>query len=235
MDKNDNNIKEYFIYSDESGVLSKTKDIFITSFVIFKNREYKSKAKALFEKKEKKIKKIKKMSNEEELKGFKLPISLKKDLFRTFKDADMFCAEIDIKRVNDDVMSSKANRRRYINWTICIALKRYFALEIKEGNLTKNDKIKIYLNLDNVSTKTSGHYTLYESIIRELFLPVWPNNYKKPIPALFNNIGEIQLKYLNSCHSTFIRMADILANIVFVHKKNEIENKLEMKKFLFPF
>ncbi|VEU75838.1 Uncharacterised protein (plasmid) [Mycoplasmopsis maculosa] len=100
--------------------------------------------------------------------------------------------------------------------------------------MSKEDILNIFLNLDNISTKTSGKYTLEESIIRELFWEVYNSDCDITIPPFFKNIGSLTLSYLDSKYSPLIRMVDVLSNYIYVNIKKG--NKLdEFLKFYFPF
>ncbi|VEU75217.1 Uncharacterised protein [Mycoplasmopsis maculosa] len=229
-----NNTKNYYIYSDESGVFSKNDSFFIITFLVFKSKKSISKSKTLFKSKEDRIKKIKNINPEEELKGFTLSLNLKKSIIKSFNTIDKFFVKIDISKIKEEIIDNKANRRRFLNWVIAVSLKKYFQNEIKKNILSKEDILNIFLNLDNISTKTSGKYTLEESIIRELFWEVYNSDCDITIPPFFKNIGSLTLSYLDSKYSPLIRMVDVLSNYIYVNIKKG--NKLdEFLKFYFPF
>lgn len=117
------------------------------------------------------------------------------------------------KIINKDILTNKNLRLRYKDFALKTLIKEFIIKEINIKKLNPHKPIKIIINLDQESTKTSGYHSLEESIYEELKYGINNFNYsqKNPKPILFSDL-KIEKNTLSSKDSIVAQISDLIAN-----------------------
>ncbi|MBN3534448.1 DUF3800 domain-containing protein [Mycoplasma procyoni] len=216
----------FFIYSDESGVLDTKNKYFIFSLIVFKDLNQRSKIKTLFKDREKRFKKII-FSDEDttELKGSLLRENQQLQIMSLLKDVDKICVKVNVEMIYDSIMSNKKSKRRYLDFAFKSGLRSYFEELIFKKEISQTGQYNFYFFVDQHTTSTNGIYDLKETIENDFFSGIFSQSSKSWFtPPLFDKKGNITVQYCDSKNNSYIRMADILANYMFrkINKNQEI-------------
>ena len=104
---------------------------------------------------------------------------------------------------------------------------------IKCNSIDPNKPIKLIINIDQQSTKSTGYYNLHDGLVEELKYGIINYNYSTAIkPIVFSDL-EVAISYQDSGKSYVVQAADLLAGTI---RKTSIENMsnihAELSKFV---
>ncbi len=207
-----------YIYSDESGVFDKYNErYFVFAGLIFLSkikRDIKQNKYCFFEKKLKEELEY----NKEELKASTLNKQLKQRIFKYFNDTIKFSTVISLKKLR--ISMDKKTKQRFLDYAFKRAIKNCFLELLKNRVISKNDIEFIYIFCDEHTTATNGIYELQESLLQEFKLGNVNFEKNAQFPPLFTNLKDIHVSYCNSKNKPLIRAADIIANKIFNHYRD---------------
>lgn len=135
-------------------------------------------------------------------------------------------------KVYDYVISNKASKGRYIDFTLRVLIKRTIEELIKIGKIDANESVKIILNIDEQTTKSNGYYNLHDGIVEELVHGIYNYNYDKTFKPILNNGLELVITYQDSGKSYAVQAADLISGTIRRTAINCLENNKSMNKEL---
>lgn len=207
-----------FIYSDESGVFDYTHNDFYTfGGIIFLSQKEKNEASHKFLHVENMIKDFYIYRGE-----IKASNSSKKNKYKLLKSLDSyikFGVVINLKMLDKNLYSYKKTKQRYLDFAYKLGIKNAINKMIENGLIKPIDIENIYIYCDEHTTSTDGLYELKESIETEFKYGIYNYKYNTFFAPTFPNINSIEVKYLDSKSSCYIRMADIISNYVYNNAK----------------
>lgn len=116
--------------------------------------------------------------------------------------------------LKDYVKADAASKRRFTDYAIKRLIKRTINRLIKSGQVNPNEPVRLILNIDQQSTKSSGYYELDEGIKEELIHGVYNFNYGTyHEPILFGEL-DVHLTYRKSHESYAVQAADLVAGTI---------------------
>lgn len=218
-----------FVYSDESGVFdSYNEKYFVFGGLIFLDKESKENANRKYINVENIIRKHNTYVSSE-LKATVLTNKDKGKIFRSLNRYIKFGVVIDLKRINKDIFEHKKNKQRYLDYAFKIGLKRAFQQLIADGIIIPANVKNLNIFCDEHTTATNGIYELREGLEQEFKCGTFNYSFNKFFPPLFPNIDSVDLNFCDSNKKTLIRSADIVANKVYFHSKQNILEHLNKK------
>lgn len=219
---------DLYIYSDESGVFDyKNNEYFVFGGVIYLSKDSKDNSIRKYKAIEKELRE---KSNVEkgELKATRLKSKHKRRLFNSLGDTYKFAIIIKESRVNVGIFNNKKSKQRYLDYAFKIGLKRALGNLIEKKILDKTIVNNVYVYQDEHTTATNGLYELREALYQEFKHGTSNFKYNMHHPPLFEGMGNVFVKYLNSEKYPLIRAADIVANKVYNScMKNEFEKSTD--------
>lgn len=218
-----------FVYSDESGVFdSYNEKYFVFGGLIFLDKESKENANRKYISVENIIRKHNTYVSSE-LKATALTNKDKGKIFRSLNRYIKFGVVIDLKRINKDIFEHKKNKQRYLDYAFKIGLKRAFQQLIAEGIIIPAKVKNLNIFCDEHTTATNGIYELREGLEQEFKCGTFNYSFNKFFPPLFKNIDSVDLNFCDSNKKTLIRSADIVANKVYFHSRQNTLEHLNKK------
>lgn len=236
-----------FIYIDDSGKISNSEDYSGFAGILFRSTSEKSK----FSNKYKSILKdisckycplqkhqcLKKCP---EIKGSSIKTKDRRRILNLSHQFYTFGVRIDNNRLFPHIKADKASKGRYTDFAIKRMIKEVIIDLLNAHLIAKDDDIIINIYIDEMSTKSSGYYTLEESIKEELYFGISNFNYHCYFPPILTGVPKIYIRYQKSDQQVGIQMADILANTIVREAKHfhgssehSIEAKYKINKMLF--
>ena len=210
-----------YINLDDSGVLSKKEKFCVYAGVVFfkekEMTEFVGKYQGIVDSMKCNYCEQKPQGCDEEcpeLKSFNLYSRDNRRLFDHIKRYQTIACVIVNDKIWKDIKEDNPTRRRYTDYAIKRTIKNMIKNLIKRRKINPNEPIKIFLNMDEQTTKSSGYYCLEEGIKEELINGVYNFDYgfiHKPI--LFSEL-EVKVKYLSSEEDYFIQASDLVAGKV---------------------
>jgi hypothetical protein len=155
-----------------------------------------------------------------------------------------FCYAVIISNYNvyERIMKDKAARGRFSDYSIKLVVKSVIQKLLYDGQINRNDEIRMYLYFDEQPTVTNGYYNLKDSIKEELLYGIQNFSYNAVYRPVLGNSLDIQLKYFDSRQHYDIQASDILAGTVrriimqessaFAERKKKIEEYLTVCRYL---
>lgn len=117
--------------------------------------------------------------------------------------------------LDKNLFMDKKTKQRYLDWAYKMGIKNVLK-KLEEKKVIKLDQIEnIYIYNDEHTTSTNGIYELKESIEAEFKIGIYNYKYNTFYPPIMPNVNSIELKYLDSKSSSYIRMADIISNYLY--------------------
>lgn len=218
-----------FVYSDESGVFDLYNEkYFVFGGLIFLDKESKENANRKYINVENIIRKHNTYVSSE-LKATALTNKDKGKIFRSLNRYIKFGVVIDLKRINKDIFEHKKNKQRYLDYAFKIGLKRAFQQLIADGIIIPTNVKNLNIFCDEHTTATNGIYELREGLEQEFKCGTFNYSFNKFFPPLFPNIDSVDLNFCDSNKKTLIRSADIVANKVYFHSKQNTLEHLNKK------
>lgn len=167
-----------------------------------------------------------------ELKSHNLKANDNRRIINYIKKYFVVACIIKNDEIYDHIMTSKASRGRYIDYSLRIVTKGLILQLISENKIDPYKPLKIILNIDEQSTKSNGYYNLKDGLIEELKYGIVNYNYNKVHkPIIFDEL-DIELTYQKSETSYVVQAADLIAGYVRRKCINEMNNPIELYKNL---
>lgn len=215
-----------FVFSDESGVFDKKKNIFENNFfvfsgIIFLSKSDKDNFSRQFLSAERKLRTELNKDKSIELKANILRNKHKLSLFRLTNKCYRFSAIINKSKVLPSIFENKKTRQRFLDYAFKISLKRSFEKLISKGIINPLEVENIYITVDEHTTATDGRYELREGLEAEFKIGTYNLSYNVFYPPIFPNMKVITLEFANSDKVSLIRAADIIANRIFYLVRND--------------
>lgn len=214
-------MQELMIYMDDSGVLCKNDEYVIYGGLYFtdikKRDHFKRKYKAIVSSLkcgycESKMKPCDKKCPE--LKNSNTKKEDKRRIVNLLKKQDMYYVAINIKRVYENILSSKLARGRYKEYAHKLVIKQICNQLIQEKEIDPKLGLKISIYCDQDSTASNGLYRLEDGILEEFKHGVinWDyGTFKKPI---YEGRLRVIRKFEVSSNNYLIQAADFVAGNV---------------------
>lgn len=225
---------DIFVYSDESGVFDPIhNEYFVFAGIICLSKDEKDNCLRKYLGLERELRQRANYDIDEELKAVKITIKEKRKLFSSLKNTYKFTAIIDQKKINENIISNKKTKQRYLDYAYKIGLKNALQNLISKKVINKNEVKNIYVFCDEHNTATNGLYELREGLLQEFKFGTFNGNYKVFFKPLFEKIDTVNVRFLPSEKNPLIRASDIIANRIYFHcTKNEF-NKIKKVENLF--
>ena len=90
-------------------------------------------------------------------------------------------------KVYDHIISNKASKGRYIDYTIRRLIKSTFEELIKDKKIDPHKNVRLIINIDEQSTKSNGYYNLKDGLTEELLHGISNFNYEWMLNIIFFN------------------------------------------------
>lgn len=211
-----------YVYSDESGVLDKVHNrYFVFGGIVFLSKEARDDCTRKYSAAEKIVKEKAKMGTDEEAKACRLTGKEKTKLFRALNNQYRFGVIIDQTRMLDRIFGSKKDKQRYLDYAFKIAVKRLFQRLIANGTIDPEEVKNVTFFVDEHTTATNGQYELREGLQQEFKNGTYNVRFDTFHEPIFPQMNAVELKYCNSEKYMLIRAADIIANNIYYHARNQ--------------
>lgn len=211
-----------FIYADESGVFDKKHEqFFVFGGIIFLDKKTKDTAIRKYRDVENKLRPTARSTAQGELKATTLTNKQKSSVFRSLNGVFKFAVVIHLPRVHDQIFADKKTKQRYLDYAFKRGVKSALKKLMIEGSLPADYSGHLYVVMDEHSTATNGRYELCEGIESEIKIGTWNETWNIFFPPLLPSIQSVSVEFLDSRAHSLIRAADIVANRVYYHAKNE--------------
>ena len=208
-----------FIYSDESGVFDNTHEsIYVYGGIILNDKEEKGIAERKFIAIENQLRRQNNYT-QTELKANLLKPKDKRLLFYSVKSFLKFGIVIRLNKVHRKIFGDKKTKQRFLDYAYKLGVKRTLAHLESKNIFLLSDIENIHFFCDEHTTATNGKYELREAIEQELKRGTFNDNYQCFYPPIIPQVKSITLEYRNSETTTLIRAADIIANRIYFHSK----------------
>ena len=132
---------------------------------------------------------------------------------------------INNSKVYDHIISNKASKGRYIDYTIRRLIKSTIEELIKDKKINPHKNVRLIINIDEQSTKSNGYYNLKDGLTEELLHGISNFNYDTFYNKVLYGKLEIILSYQDSGKSYLVQAADLIAGTTRRKVKDNIENK----------
>lgn len=217
-------MQEIIFFFDDSGVLHRNEPsgYFVYAGYVFTDREILETAKRKYIHVNKKLKKS--LGRIDELKAANLPVNHKRALFNVLREYDSIAAAVEIEKVYDHILADKKSICRYKDYVLKRTVKEKIIQLISDGNISKNEDIKIMIYIDMQLTATNGYYDLRDSITEELQYGIANFDYGIIHPRLFNSNVTVNIQYCDSQFNYMIQASDILANRIWTSYRTKKES-----------
>lgn len=224
IEKNEN---EIYIYMDDSGKLNNNENSCIYGGIFFYStkkymnfiNQYKSIIKSI---KCEYCKQDRENCNKNciEIKGTtKIKSKHYRRIFNLLKREYNFGVFINNKKVYSKIMKNKSARGRFSDYAQKRIIKEIVLYSIKNRFVDPNKELKIYIKMDECTTKTNGYYNLKDSIYEELVNGIINYDYSKIYKPLINSDLNLSVRMFDSKYNYGIQSADIMSN--YLHRQYE--------------
>ncbi|MCI1895243.1 MAG: DUF3800 domain-containing protein [Lactobacillus sp.] len=147
-------------------------------------------------------------------------IRLQKVMYK-HKSVFPIAVKVNNGELKSNIFSSASNRTRYKNYVLKRLIKAALCHQIQTGLIDPNHALNIKVYIDEETQRTSGLYSLEESIFAEAFDGIQNWNYGMSFaPFLFNRASKIRIEYVDSAQNRPVQTADILANLFYYFLEN---------------
>lgn len=139
-------------------------------------------------------------------------------------------------RLQQSIFADAANRTRYKNYILKRLVKESICREIASGRINPEHALNIRMFIDEEAQRTSGIYSLEQSIFAEALDGIQNWNYGMMFrPFLFNRSTKIRINYVDSARNRPVQTADILANLFYYFLENEFDTDklIDTPKFIY--
>lgn len=234
-------IQEIYINMDDSGKLTKNEKYCVYGGIVFTSLNEKQ---AFSNKYRSIIKRIKckyclndnKNCSHEcpEIKSSLIDDSERRQIINLCKQHKVFSLVVFNDKIYENIMTSKASRGRYMDWTIKMTIKEIIQQLISEKIIDPNKEIKLVINIDQQTTKSNGYYNLQESLYEELAHGIINYNYSSFYSPIIHGKLNLSVYYIDSKKSIAIQAADIIAGTtrkIMYYNELQQTKKERLKKF----
>ena len=219
--------QEIYINLDDSGKLTKKEKVSVYAGIVFLSKQEKDKFITQYRKiineikcsycgqtKGECTKKCKEIKNTNIKKGHK------RRLMNYISKYYTIALIINNTKVYDHIISNKASKGRYIDYTIRRLIKSTIEELIKDKKINQHKNVRLIINIDEQSTKSNGYYNLKDGLTEEL---------------LYGKL-EIRLTYQDSGKSYLVQAADLIAGTTRGRALSNIDSDIDIinHKLLFP-
>nr|WP_263313964.1 DUF3800 domain-containing protein [Mammaliicoccus sp. Marseille-Q6498] len=222
-----------YVYSDESGVFDKFHEqFFIFGGLIFLDEYNRDSEHRKYINVESSLREHNKLYKCGELKASRLSNKDKGKVFRSLNKCIKFGVVIHLSMLGDNIFNYKKSKQRYLDYAFKIGLKRVLEDLINQEFIMKNDVNGIHVFCDEHTTATNGKYELREALEQEFKCGTFNWNFNKFFPPLFPELDFVNVAFCNSNKKPLIRAADIVANRIYFHSKNQKLDDIQNKVFI---
>lgn len=213
--------QEVIFFFDDSGVLHKNEPsgYFVYAGYVFTDRKELETARRKYIHSNKALKDS--LNRIDELKAANLSAKHKRSLFNSVKIYDSVAVVVEISRVYDYILADKKSICRYKDYILKRCVKSKIKTLISNGDISKNDDIKISIYIDEQLTATNGYYDLRDSIEEELMYGIVNFDYGIKHPHLFDSRVTVEIHYCDSSTNYMVQASDILANRIWTSYRTQ--------------
>ena len=235
--------QEIYINLDDSGKLTKKEKVSVYAGIVFLSKQEKDKFITQYRKiineikcsycdqtKGECTKKCKEIKNTNIKKGHKRRIMNYISKYYTI------ALVINNTKVYDHIISNKASKGRYIDYTIRRLIKSTIEELIKDKKIDPHKNVRLIINIDEQSTKSNGYYNLKDGLTEELLHGISNYNYDIKYKNILYGKLEIRLTYQDSGKSYLVQAADLIAGTTRRRALSNIDSDIDIidHKLLFP-
>lgn len=234
-------MQEIYINLDDSGKLTRNETISVYGGIVFLSK----KEKDLFITQYKKIvheikcSYCKNMQNCNfscpEIKNTNIKPSHKRWLMNYIKKYFIVGLVIENDLVYPPIIKSKAARGRFTDYAIRRIIKQIIKNLIETKKINPLQPIRLYINIDEQTTKNNGYYKLFDGIVEELKYGISNFNYESYFSPIIKGKLELFLSYRNSKYNYAVQAADLIAGTIRRTSLNSYQNKQDIKNSLNNF
>ena len=205
-------MQEVIFFFDDSGVLTKKESsgYFVYAGYVFTSRNTLNIARRKYIHANKALKKA--LGRNDELKAASLTTNHKRALFNAVREYESVSVTVDISQVYNHILAEKKSICRYKDYALKRCIKNKLKALIADGIISKTEKIKLHIYIDEQLTATNGYYDLKDSIKEELQYGIINFDYGVKHQNLFDSNVEVVIQYCDSRENYMIQASDILAN-----------------------
>lgn len=205
-------MQEVIFFFDDSGVLTKKESsgYFVYAGYVFTSRNTLNTARRKYIHANKALKKA--LGRNDELKAASLTTNHKRALFNAVREYESVSVTVDISQVYNHILAEKKSICRYKDYALKRCIKNKLKALIADGIISKTEKIKLHIYIDEQLTATNGYYDLKDSIKEELQYGIINFDYGVKHQNLFDSNVEVVIQYCDSRENYMIQASDILAN-----------------------
>lgn len=205
-------LQEVIFFFDDSGVLTKKESsgYFVYAGYVFTSRNTLNTARRKYIHANKALKKA--LGRNDELKAASLTTNHKRALFNAVREYESVSVTVDISQVYNHILAEKKSICRYKDYALKRCIKNKLKALIADGIISKTEKIKLHIYIDEQLTATNGYYDLKDSIKEELQYGIINFDYGVKHQNLFDSNVEVVIQYCDSRENYMIQASDILAN-----------------------
>ena len=228
---------DIFVYSDESGVFDPIhNEYFVFSGVICLSKDEKDNCLRKYLGLERELRHRANYDKEKELKATDITIPEKRKLFNIMKKNYKFCVIVDQKKVNENVLTNKKTKQRFLDYAFQMGLKNALKSLISREIINYDDVKNIYVFCDEHNTATNGRYELQEGLFQEFKIGTFNWSYNIYFEPLFKKIDSVNVEFLCSKKQPLIRASDIIANRIYFHcTRNEFDKIKEVENLFVKY
>lgn len=147
-----------------------------------------------------------------ELKSCNIRMADRKTLLKRIRQEFCFAAVADKARITDIDLKSRQVKRRFLDYSVKMALKSVLRKLLRDHVIDKEDEISLEIHMDRESIVSCGFYDLESSIREELTRGMLKNRvFYHPILKGDTNVS---VTYVDSKESFDVQGADILAGTI---------------------
>ena len=235
--------QEIYINLDDSGKLTKKEKVSVYAGIVFLSKQEKDKFITQYRKiineikcsycdqtKGECTKKCKEIKNTNIKKGHK------RRLMNYISKYYTIALIINNTKVYNHIISNKASKGRYIDYTIRRLIKSTIEELIKDKKINPHKNVRLIINIDEQSTKSNGYYNLKDGLTEELLHGISNFNYDIKYKNILYGKLEIRLTYQDSGKSYLVQAADLIAGTTRGRALSDINTNIDIidHKLLFP-
>lgn len=222
---------DIFVYSDESGVFDPVhNEYFVFSGIICLSKDERDNCLRKYLGLERELRQRANYDIDKELKATTITIKEKRKLFSSMKKTYKFCAIIDQKRVNKNIICNKKTKQRFLDYAFKMGLKNALKNLISQNIISCDEVKNIHVFCDEHTTATNGRYELEDGLFQEFKIGTFNWSYNKFFEPLFKKMDSVNVQFLCSKKQPLIRASDILANRIYFHcTRNEFDKIREVE------
>jgi len=226
---------DIYVYADESGVFDKKhNEYFVFGGLIFLSNDERCECSRLYSAIEKEVRKNERLDTHNEIKASAVTNHAKGRLYRSLNRYHKFGIVVQQKDILDSIFNNKKSKQRYLDYAFKIGLKRKLQVLIESCEIDPDAIGDIYVFVDEHTTATNGCYELREALEEEYKFGTHNYTYNTFYPPIFPHMtGEVQLWFKDSASTLLVRAADIVANRIYYHARNNaLENSRSNKLYI---